>query len=407
MIERIVIIGAGQAGVQAAVSLRARGYDGAMTLVGDEQHAPYQRPPLSKAFLTGKTDAGRLMLKGEAFYADAKIELIRGIAATRLDRDTQHVILHDGRRLAYDRVVLAMGARPFALPLPGADLDGVVMLRGLDDATQIRARLTKPLRAVIIGGGFIGLECAASLVRLGHDVSVIEAQSRLMARAVSKPISDAFASLHRAEGVELKLGAEVARIIGKNGNVTGVESKAGETLPADLVIIGVGVVPNCELAEQAGLAVANGIIVDAHLATADPHVLAIGDCAAFPSLHTGTMIRIESVQNAIDQGKAVAATILGQPSPYRSTPWFWSDQYESKLQIAGLGQAADQHVMRGDPASGRFSIFAYAKGHLVAVESVNRPADHMLARRLLDAGLSPEPSQVSDEAQDLKALLLL
>jgi 3-phenylpropionate/trans-cinnamate dioxygenase ferredoxin reductase component len=189
--------------------------------------------------------------------------------------------------------------------------------------------------------------------------------------------------------------------------VTGVETKAGQHLPADLVLVGIGVVPNVELAQQAGLSIANGIVVDAHLATSDSHILAVGDCASFPSLHAGGMARIESVQNAIDHGKAAAQTILGQPSPYRATPWFWSDQYESKLQIAGLGQAADQHVTRGEPASGRFSVFAYARSKLVAVESVNRPADHMIARRLLDAGLSPEPSWVSDETQELKALLLL
>jgi 3-phenylpropionate/trans-cinnamate dioxygenase ferredoxin reductase component len=405
MIKSIVIIGAGQAGLQTAASLRAGGYDGALTLVGDEPHAPYQRPPLSKAFLAGKSNADRLMLKGEAFYADARIELISGVAASRIERDTRHVQLQDGRQLAYDRLVLATGARPFALPVPGADLEGVVMLHGLDDAAKIRARLTKPLRVVIIGGGFIGLECAASLARLGHNVSVIEAQSRLMARAVSKPISDAFSALHRSEGVELKLSSETTRIAGKNGHVTGVETKAGQHLPADLVLVGIGVVPNVELAQQAGLSIANGIVVDAHLATSDSHILAVGDCASFPSLHAGGMARIESVQNAIDHGKAAAQTILGQPSPYRATPWFWSDQYESKLQIAGLGQAADQHVTRGEPASGRFSVFAYARSKLVAAESVNRPADHMIARRLLDSGLSPEPSRVADESQDLKSLL--
>lgn len=405
MIANIVIIGAGQAGLQTAVSLRAAGYEGHLTLVGDEPHAPYQRPPLSKAYLAGKTDASRLALKGEAFYADARIELVTGIPATRIDRAARRVHLADGRTLAYDRLVLSTGARPRGLSVTGAELDGVIMLRNLADAAALRARLHTPLHAVIVGGGFIGLECAASLVRLGHAVCVLEAQPRLMARAISQPMSDAFAALHRQEGIDLRLGTGIALITGAQGRVSGVEINTGEIVAADVVIVGIGVVANVELAEHAGLAIANGIVVDSHLTTSDPAILAIGDCAAFPSLHAGGMARIESVQNAIDQGKAAAETILGRPLPYKATPWFWSDQYESKLQIAGLGHAADVHVLRGAPASGRFSVFAYRGDRLVAVDSLNRPADHMVARRLLDAALSPDPALMADETQDLKALL--
>lgn len=405
MIRTIVILGAGQAGLQTAASLRSGGYDGRLTLVGEEPHAPYQRPPLSKAFLAGKAQADRLALKAPDFYAQAGIDLVTGVAAHAIDPAARRVSLRDGSVLAYDRLVLATGARPRRLPVPGGDAAGVLVLRDLADAAELRERLGMSQRIVVIGGGFIGLECAASLTRLGHAVSVVEAQDRLMARAVSPILSAAFAALHRAEGVDLRLGASVARVTVTDGRATGVDLADGTHLPADLVLVGIGVAPNDTIANSAGLATRDGIVVDASLTTADPAILAIGDAARFPSRLTGGLTRIESVQNAIDHGKAAAETLLGRPAPYDATPWFWSDQYEAKLQIAGLDTGADRFVTRGDPESGRFSVFAYRAGRLVAVDSLNRPADHMIARRLLAAGLSPEPTMAADPDADLKALL--
>lgn len=402
----ILILGAGQAGAQAAASLRAEGFDGPITLIGDEPHAPYQRPPLSKAYLAGKMTADRLALRGEAFWADNRIELITGERAIAIDRTSRTVAFASGRALPYGRLVLATGARPRPLPVPGADLEGVLMLRSIADADALRAHAQPGMRAVVVGGGFIGLECAASLIGFGLSVTVIEALPRLMARAVMPETSEAFAALHRARGVDLHFGTGVMRLLGADGRVTGVERMDGSVLPADLVVAGIGAIPNAELAAAADLAHANGIVVDATLATSDPAILAIGDCAVFPCVQAGGPFRLESVQNAIDQGKAAAATLLGRASAYSAVPWFWSDQFDAKLQMAGLAIGVTQRVTRGDPMGGRFSVFAYADERLVAVDSINRPGEHMLARRLLEAGLSPSPEEAGDENADLKRHLV-
>lgn len=396
----IVILGAGQAGLQCAASLREGGYDGAIMLLGAETHPPYQRPPLSKAVLLGTQDSAAVTLRDAAWFTDQRIGLRLGVRATAIDRAGLSLATSAGA-VAYERLVLATGARARGLALPGADLQGVHQLRGLDDALALREALAAVASVVVIGGGFIGLEVAAVAARLGKRVCVLEAGDRLMARAVSPAISAAFLALHRNAGTEVRLAARLTAIEGED-RVAAVRLADGTRIEAGLVLLGVGSVPATELAEAAGLPCPNGVLVDAHMSTADANVLAIGDVALHPNPHAGGLVRLESVQGAVDQAKCAALTLLGRPVPYAALPWFWSDQFDAKLQIAGLALAHDQAVLRGAPESGRFSVFLYTKGRLVAVESVNRPAEHMLARRLLSTGRSLPPVNAADTGFDLK-----
>jgi 3-phenylpropionate/trans-cinnamate dioxygenase ferredoxin reductase subunit len=398
----VVIIGTGQAGFQAASSLRQAGFEGEVTLVGEETELPYQRPPLSKTFLKGEGDPSEVHLRPGTFFESKGITLVGGDRAERLDREARRVELASGRTLDYDHLVLATGARPRALPVPGSDLDGVLELRTVADAQALRARLEDGPRLVVVGGGFIGLELAASARERGADVTVVEALDRTMARAVTPETSAHFAALHAEHGATILHGATVARITG-NGTVSGVELGDRTQLAADIVVIGVGVVPNVELAEESGLAVRDGIVVDETLRTSDPAVWAIGDCASYPSAQLGRPVRLESVQNATDHGRAVAAAIAGEPAPYDALPWFWSDQHSRKLQIAGLMHGHDTRVVRGDPGSDAFSVFLFEGDQLVCVESVNRMPDHMAARKLLAAGRTIDPEAAADESFDLKA----
>jgi 3-phenylpropionate/trans-cinnamate dioxygenase ferredoxin reductase subunit len=402
MTTRVVIIGTGQAGFQAASSLRQAGFEGEVTLVGDEPQLPYQRPPLSKAFLKGEGDPAEVHLRPETFFASKEIGVVSGDRAEHIDREAKQVTLASGRVLDYDHLVLATGARPRALPVPGSDLDGVLMLRTVADAQVLRERLQGEPRLVVVGGGFIGLELAASARQKGAEVTVVEALDRTMARAVTPAISAHFAALHAAEGATILHGATVAQMTG-NGSVSGVELGDRTKIEADLVVIGVGVVPNVELAESAGLPVKDGIVVDETLRTSDPAVWAIGDCASYPSVQAGHLVRLESVQNATDHGRAVATAIMGEPAPYDALPWFWSDQHSRKLQIAGLPHGHDSVVLRGDPEGEAFSAFCFAGDRLVCVESVNRMPDHMAARKLLTAGRTIDPADAADETFDLKA----
>lgn len=400
----IVIVGAGQGGFQAAASLRESGYEGQLVLVGDEPGLPYQRPPLSKAYMKGEAGIEQIELRAGAFYADHRIELVHA-HATAIDRAGQLLRLESGEALPYAHLILATGARNRPLPVPGHDLAGVFYLRTRADADALKGRLEGARRVVVIGAGFIGLEFAAVARALGHEVTVLEGASRVLARAVSPEMSAFFASAHAAMGTDLVLGAGVIGLEGQSGHVTGVKTGDGTVYPADFVLVGIGVVPNVELAAEAGLEVANGIVVDAHLATLDPAISALGDAVAYPSRFAGGNVRLESVQNAADQARSLAHRLTGKGTPFDAVPWFWSDQADLKLQIVGLAAATDSAVLRGDPASRRFSVFRFRDGVLTAIESVNRPADHMLGRRLLAGTPAITPEQAGDEGFELKTLL--
>ena len=405
----ILIIGAGQAAVMAAEALRSGGYTGPLTLLGDEPHGPYHRPPLSKAWLAGEMDASRLPMRTPEMLAGKNIELRTGTRVTSIDRAASTVTLADGSTLPYGSLLLATGSTPRTLSLPGASAQGVLALRTRDDADAIAQRmaicLEKKLPLVVIGGGVIGLEVAATARKKGLAVTVLEAAPRLLARMLQPVLSDWYAALHRSHGVQLLLGAQTAAIEhDANNNVTGVRMADGSVHPAGLVLVGIGVNPNEELARAAGLECDRGIVVDACGRTSDPSIVAAGDCTA-RRLPDGSLIRLESVQNATELGKSAAAALLGQERPFTATPWFWSDQYDKKLQMAGLSAGADQQVQRGDMASASFSLFHYQGGKLIAIDNVNNPKEHLLVRKLMDAGISPTPQQAGDLAFDLNSLL--
>ncbi|MFI8002456.1 NAD(P)/FAD-dependent oxidoreductase [Streptomyces sp. NPDC086010] len=402
----VVVAGAGQAGFDTACALRSRGFRGRITLVGDEPPGPSYRPPLSKGYLAGTVAAEEIALRPPSFYTEQDIELLPGDRVASLDRERRTVLLESGLRLPYDNLVLATGSRPRSLPVPGASLTGVLSLRGLADAEDLRLRLSgPPRRLVVVGAGFIGLEVAATARGLGHDVTVVEAQPRALARALTPTVSDRIVAEHRERGVRVLLGREVTALFGDaEGRVQVMELDGGERIAADLVVVGVGVLPNVELALAADLLVGDGVVVDAQLRTSDPCIFALGDCARFPSPHAGRHVRIESVQNASDQAKCVAAAVCGEPYAYTAVPWFWSEQYALRLQIAGLTAAHDETVTVGDLAEGKFSVFCFRGGRLAGVESVNRPADHGIARRLLTAGTDLSPGTVREPGFDLKRL---
>lgn len=402
MTERaMVVVGAGQGGLQLAEALRAEGWTGPIHLYGAEAHAPYHRPPLSKHLLSGETSRDHLIIRGPEFFAKKDIDLVTGTRVVAIDRAAREVVLADGRREAYAGLGLATGALARRLPLPGADLDGILVLRSLDDAEAIAARLPATRRLAVVGGGFIGLELAASARHAGADAVVIEAAPRLMARAVSEPISDFYADLHRRHGVEIHLGVGVTGFLGEGGRVTGVETSLGP-IAADLVVVGVGVVAEDDLAREAGLVCDRGVVVDDCSRTSDPAIVAVGDCTA-RRMADGTLCRLESVQNAVEQAKSAAAALMGKERAFTATPWFWSDQYDVKLQMVGLSTGHDRAVTRGSIADGAFSIFYWRDGALVAVDSINRAQDHMAARRILDRGVALSPEEVADPAFDLIA----
>ena len=395
MTPGIVIVGGGQAGLEAAAALRTLGYDGPVTLICEEAHAPYQRPPLSKDFLMGKQEADSVFLRALAYYEKHRIDLVLGDRATEINRGARLVHLAGGGTVAYEQLILAVGARNRALPVSGAE--HALYLRSLDEAVTLRQRLAEARHGVVvIGGGFIGLEVAAAARGAWKAVTVIEAAPRLMARAVSPVLSDFFLDVHRGQGADVLLNTAVVEVRPDCVTLTG-----GWRINADLVVVGIGVVPNIELARDAGLEVSDGVTVDEFLRTSDPDIFAIGDCAHHPRA------RLESVQNAVDQAKCVARAIMGNPAPYRDVPWFWTDQYEIRFQMVGLAAGYDQSVLRGSIEDRKFSVFYFKQRRLLAVDSVNRFGDHIAARKILAAGTALTPEQAGDETADLKRLITL
>ena len=397
----VVIVGGGQAGLEAAAALRTLGYDGTVTLICEEVHAPYQRPPLSKDFLTGKQQQDSVFLRALVYYEKHRIDLILGDRVTEINRGGRLVHLAGGGTVAYEQLILAVGARNRALPVPGAE--NVLYLRSLYEAVTLRQRLAEARQSVVvIGGGFIGLEVAAAGRGAGKQVTVIEAAPRLMARAVSPLLSDFFLDVHRGQGVNVMLNSAVLEVRPDCVTLTG-----GRRIEADVVVAGIGVVPNVELARDAGLDVDDGITVDEFLRTSDVDIFAIGDCAHHPNFFAGARARLESVQNAVDQAKCVARAIMGNSTPYRDVPWFWTDQYDIRFQMVGLAAGYDQSVVRGSAESRKFSAFYFKEGRLLAVDSVNRLSDHLAARKMLAAGTALTPEQAGDETVDLKKLITL
>jgi 3-phenylpropionate/trans-cinnamate dioxygenase ferredoxin reductase subunit len=402
MSSSVVIVGAGHAGVQAAVSLREEGYGGDVLLLSADQALPYQRPPLSKAFLKGEMDLNGLPLRAEAHFREQRIDLRLGVSATRIDRASRRVELSDGASVDYAHLILATGARQRRLDVPGVDLPGVLTLRDIADATAIRAKLGAGRKVVVIGAGFIGLEIAATATGLGAEATIVEI-ARPMGRAVSPIMSDFFLKAHLAFGARFRLGLGVQAIKGRE-RAEAVILSNGEAVRADVVVVGIGVIAEDALARACGLECANGVVVDEFLVSSDPAISAIGDCADFPNAALGFRTRLESVQNAVDQGRAVAARLVGKPKPYADLAWFWSDQGDLKLMIAGLAHGVDQWVVRGDPATRAFSTFGFRDGKLAVVESVNRAGDHAAAKRIIGTTKTLTPQEAADPAFDLRAL---
>ncbi|TRC93936.1 NAD(P)/FAD-dependent oxidoreductase [Mesorhizobium sp. WSM4303] len=400
----VVIVGAGHAGVQAAASLREEGYDGPVVLIGDENELPYHKPPLSKTFIKD-AEAKPQPLRGEAFYTGSSIDFRPGILIDSIDTAGHRLDVAGGGVLAFDRLILATGSRPRLLPLPGADLSGVLSLRSIADARLIRELSAQSDDVVILGGGFIGLEIAATLRAAGRNVTVVEAVNRLLGRAVAPVVASHVRQRLETIGVRILTGTTIARLEGENGHVSAAITSTGERLPARMVIVGIGAVPNVELAQAAGLTVANGIRVDQQMRTSVPDILAIGDAASYRHWSTGGDVRLESVQNATDQARLAARTITGHADAYAAVPWFWSDIGDMKLQMVGLTSGGDSHVVLGDLGDNKFSIYHYAGNRLLGIESVNRPGDHMLGRKMLGAGFSPTPQTVAEGPDGLKAAL--
>jgi 3-phenylpropionate/trans-cinnamate dioxygenase ferredoxin reductase component len=401
MISTILIIGGGQAGAQAIDTLRREGFGGRLVLIGEEPELPYQRPPLSKKYLSGGMTADRLLFRHRSFYDEHRVELKLGIQAVRLDAAARQVELADGEKLSYDRLLLCLGAGSRQLTCPGATLPGVHYLRGLRDVAPIQAGFKPQARVVIVGGGYIGLETAATCRQMGCEVTVLEMADRIMNRVVAPLVSEYFDREHRRHGVGIVCDMRVVRLEG-DGRVERVVCADGSTHAADLVIVGVGAIATTLLASTAGLACDNGIVVDEYCRTSDAAIYAAGDCTNHPSLRFGRRVRLESVDNAFEQGKTAALNLLDRPVAHDRVPWFWSDQFDNKLLIVGLSQDHDAQVLRGDPASRSFSV-CYLKGReLLAVEAVNHSKDYMAARKLIAERAFMNPEKLADNQISLK-----
>ena len=402
----VVIIGAGHGGAQAAIALRSNGFAGSILMIGREPELPYERPPLSKDYLARDKEFARLAIRPAQFWEDKQVTMLLGREVTALDPQAHRVTLGDGGTVEYGKLIWAAGGDPRPLTCPGADLAGIHAVRTRADVDALMAELDAGRRqVVVIGGGYIGLEAAAVLTKLGCTVTLLEALPRVLARVAGEAISAFYEAEHRQHGVDLRTGAAVERLVGAEGRVSGVQLADGTVIPAGLVIVGIGIIPAVGPLLAAGAGGGNGVDVDALCRTSLPDVYAIGDCAAFAcAFADGAVMRVESVQNANDMATCVARDICGTGEPYHATPWFWSNQYDLKLQTAGLSVGHDQTVLRGDPASRAFSVCYLRKGRLVAIDCVNAMKDYVQGRKLIEQGLSPDPALLADPAVPLKDL---
>jgi 3-phenylpropionate/trans-cinnamate dioxygenase ferredoxin reductase subunit len=402
MTEHCIIIGASHAAAQLISSLRQEGWEGRISLIGDEPYLPYHRPPLSKAFFVGEKTEDQLLIRAADFYDKNKVDLLLGSRVTNIDRDAKKIILEDRAEISYTKLALTTGTRVRKIPFTGCELPGVFYMRDLNDVKQTHKFTGRGKSAVIIGGGYIGLETAASLRKIGMSVTVIEAMSRVLQRVTAPEVSAFYTRIHTEEGVDIRTEAGVDAIVGDK-HVEGVRLVDGSTVRADLVIIGVGVIPNIELAEAAGLTIDNGIVVDEFATTNDADIVAAGDCTNHYNPIYQRKLRLESVQNATDQAKIAAKSICGKPEVYSALPWFWSDQYDLKLQIAGFSQGFDKVIIRGDSKQGRsFAAFYFCEGRFIAVDAINRPKEFMISKRALTAGQNVDPLKLPDESIEVK-----
>ncbi len=399
-----VIVGAGQAGGETALELRKQGFPGRIILVGEEPHVPYRRPPLSKSFLSGASSEAALYLKPQAEWSKLGVELMGGVCAIGIDRSARQVLLENGHRLPYDKLVLATGGRARQLMVPGADLPNVFTVRGISDVLSMRPFCQPGKCAVVVGGGFIGLETAAVLARMGLNVTVLEGLSRLMVRVTAPEVSSFFERVHREAGVQFRYDVRIKTIKGQSA-AEAVELADETLVPADLVIVGIGQVPNVELAIQAGLVVDNGIVVDAYGQSSDPDIYAVGDCSNHPNTFYGCRLRLESVQNAMEHGRAVATTLAGKAQLYDIVPWFWSDQYEHKLQMVGLSHGHDQIIMRGSSMGPSLALFYLKDDRVIAVDTVGMAKDFLVAKKLVAARAVVRESELAKPAIPLSDIL--
>lgn len=404
MSETTVIVGAGQAGSDLTTALRQIGYTGRIILIGDEQAPPYRRPPLSKAYLAGDIDEEALYLKPLATYVKQNVELRTGVRVSAIDRHAHTVTLEDGESIKYDKLALTTGGRARRLPLPGAEKPNVHYVRTLADIDRLKAQFKPGRRLVIIGGGYIGLEAASVGIKKELSVTLVEALPRLLARVTGPELSQYYLEVHRRHGVDIRLGAGVQALEGEE-QVETVVLQDGTRLPADLVIVGIGLIANTELAEQAGLEVDNGVIVDLHAQTSDPDIVAAGDCTNHDNGFLGRRIRLESVPNASEQARVAAASICGQKVPHAGVPWFWSDQYDLKLQMVGISQGYDNVVIRGSMEANNFAAFYLKDGVVISLDTVNRPQDFMIGKKMVAARLVVDPATLADESILLKSLV--
>jgi 3-phenylpropionate/trans-cinnamate dioxygenase ferredoxin reductase component len=403
MTETVIIVGASHAGAQAIDSLRRDGFKGRIVLIGDEPYLPYQRPPLSKKYLLGELPLERLAIRAATFYEQHQVEVKLNTRVIAIEINSQLVKLSDGSDLHYDKLILCVGSRVRKLTCPGSELAGVHYVRTVDDIKRMQPELTPGKRMVVIGAGYIGLETAAAARKLGLEVIVLEMADRCLNRVTAPVVSEFYVRRHAQSGVRVVANTRVDALLGTQ-RVEAVQCADGTIIPADIVVVGIGIIAETELARAAGLKCGNGIVVDEHCRTSDPNIYAAGDCTDHPSVRYGDRVRLESVDNAVEQARVAAANICGKSIQHAHTPWFWSDQYEVKLQTAGLLQGHDKQVVRGDPTSGQFSVW-YLKGdEVLAVDAINKPGDFMTGKRWIGERKHLDAAKLCDAAQDLKTL---